>query len=225
MIEYKLIRSARISIGAYIRKGVVEVRAPFFYSADEIDEFVASKQEWISHNLAESKEQEIKRNNFSLTYGSEITYRGSVYTISGELNRKSGFVDTSLYVPPNLSPEQIRLHCINLLKMHAEVLFEKIACECVGKMLVLPSDFNISNATRSWGRCSSKKSIRISWLLIMADDDLIEYVIVHELAHLIEFNHSAQFWTIVEHYIPDYKNRKARLRLLQEKLMFENWDA
>ena len=57
----------------------------------------------------------------------------------------------------------------------------------------------------------------------MADDGVIEYIIVHELAHLIELNHSVRFWAIVEHFIPDYKARRARLHALQSELSYEDW--
>ena len=58
----------------------------------------------------------------------------------------------------------------------------------------------------------------------MADDDVIDYVVVHELAHLMEMNHSQAFWDIVGSIIPDFKERKKRLRELQNRLGGENWD-
>ena len=58
----------------------------------------------------------------------------------------------------------------------------------------------------------------------MADDSVIDYVVVHELAHLSEMNHSARFWAIVESVLPDYRERKKQLRALQERLAGENWE-
>ena len=57
----------------------------------------------------------------------------------------------------------------------------------------------------------------------MADDDVIDYVVVHELAHLTEMNHSQRFWAIVRGVLPDYHQRQARLKELQCRLAGEDW--
>ena len=58
----------------------------------------------------------------------------------------------------------------------------------------------------------------------MADEDVIDYVVVHELAHIKEMNHSARFWAIVAGILPDYKDRHLRLKALQKRLCAENWE-
>ena len=65
-------------------------------------------------------------------------------------------------------------------------------------MGVKPSQLKLSNAKKRWGSCSGKRSINLNWRLIMLEDQLIDYVVVHELAHLIELNHSLGFWGVVE---------------------------
>ena len=91
-------------------------------------------------------------------------------------------------------------------------------------MLVLPNTIKITNARKRWGSCSSDGNINISWRLIMASDTIIDYILVHELSHLVEMNHSARFWSVVESVLPDYKKRRAELRAFQNKLTYENWD-
>ena len=58
----------------------------------------------------------------------------------------------------------------------------------------------------------------------MADNDAIDYVVVHELAHTKEHNHSAKFWAVVTSILPDYKQRQAKLKELQKRLVNEDWD-
>ena len=205
------------------RNGNLEVRAPFFSQKTDIDKFVASKENWIAKHLAKANERETRRNSFSLTYGDNITYRGNRYTITEKQDGKGSFRDGRFYIQPNLPAWKIKEYCIDMYKTHAETLFYDIAREYAGRMQVLPTGVKISNARTRWGSCSAKKSINISWRLIMADDDAIEYLIVHELAHLIEHNHSARFWAIVGSYIPDYRERKKKLKALSIKLSYENW--
>lgn len=71
---------------------------------------------------------------------------------------------------------------------------------------------NITAAKKRFGSCSSKGSISFSYLLMLYPEAAREYVIVHELAHRTEMNHSPRFYAIVEKYMPDYKERRALLK-------------
>ena len=63
-----------------------------------------------------------------------------------------------------------------------------------------------------WGSCSSKGNLNFNWTLVLLDPELLDYVVVHELAHRREMNHSAAFWKVVEAELPDYWERRARLK-------------
>lgn len=69
----------------------------------------------------------------------------------------------------------------------------------------------IGNQKTRWGSCSSTGNIRLNWRLVMAAPDLAEYVVVHELAHMLVMNHSPQFWAVVARHIPDHRERRKRL--------------
>ena len=88
-------------------------------------------------------------------------------------------------------------------------------------MGVEPSGLKINGARVTLSSCSSKGVLNFSWRLIAADDDVIDYVVVHELAHIIEKNHSLRFWRIVEDVLPDYEMRKKGLRVLRQRLALE----
>lgn len=70
----------------------------------------------------------------------------------------------------------------------------------------------IKSMVSRWGSCSSKRNLNFSCLLALCPSEVLDYVVVHELCHLIEFNHSARFWREVERILPDCKSRRAWLR-------------
>lgn len=79
-------------------------------------------------------------------------------------------------------------------------------------MNVDPKGVKITSAQKRFGSCSSRGTLCFSFNLMQYPDEAIDYVVVHELAHLVELNHSKKFWSIVEKYMPDYKERRAMLK-------------
>jgi predicted metal-dependent hydrolase len=223
MREYTLIRSKRKSLAIYIRNGIVEARAPFKYPKVEIDKFVASKESWIAGKLALAQERMEQKESFVLNYGDELLYRGAGYPIAAKPVSQAGFENGRFYIPPNLETAQIKAVCINLYRHLATIHVTDRTLKYAKQMNLAPAAIKINNAKTRWGSCSSKGSINFSWRLIMADDSVIDYVVVHELAHLMEMNHSPKFWTIVADVMPDYKRRQVQLKELQNKLATEDW--
>jgi predicted metal-dependent hydrolase len=70
----------------------------------------------------------------------------------------------------------------------------------------------IRKQTTRWGSCSSKKNLNFNYKLLFLPIELVDYIVVHELCHLIEMNHSKKFWKLVENIIPDYKDRRKKLK-------------
>jgi len=70
----------------------------------------------------------------------------------------------------------------------------------------------ITNARKRWGSCSVKGNLNFTWRLIMAPLQVIDYVVVHELVHIKEKNHSKNFWNHVSSYLPDYKQKRKELK-------------
>ena len=223
-MEYILIRSRRKTAALYIRDGGVEVRAPLRLPKRDIDRFVDSKSKWIADKLALSQERAERRENFMLTYGSSILYRGEQYYIMAKSGKRAGFDGKYFYVPPGLAPDLIKAACVRVYRILARRVLTDRTLALARQMRVSPAAVRITGARTRWGSCSTKKNINYSWKLIMAEDNVIDYVIVHELAHLTEMNHSMRFWKIVEGALPDYAVRRARLRELQRRLAREVWD-
>ena len=223
MISYTLTRSKRKTIAIYIRGGALEVRAPMRCSKAAIDSFVASKEAWITDKLAASQKHAAQKQAFELNYGDAIAFRGALYPIVAKNGNRVGFDGQAFYLPPELDPEQIKNACIKVYRRLAKLhLAERVAAYS-DQMGVAPAGIKINGAKTRWGSCSSKRSINFSWRLVMAADHVIDYVVVHELAHLTHMNHSKKFWATVESVLPDYRERKAGLAQLQKRLTTEDW--
>ena len=189
----------------------------------EIDRFVASKEKWIAEKLAQSCARLEQRQSFALNYGDLIVYRGNKYPIIAQEGRRIGFNGDHFFMPPNLSSEQVMDCCIQIYRMLAKHDLTSKTLFYAEQMHVSPAAIKVSGAKTRWGSCSAQKNLNFSWRLIMADDEVIDYVVIHELAHLREMNHSQQFWAIVQKMLPDYKQRRAQLKALQKRLSVESW--
>lgn len=86
------------------------------------------------------------------------------------------------------------------------------------RMGVKASRVQFRDMRRKWGSCSSKGTVTLNARLTWLDADLAEYIVCHELAHLIELNHSKKFWAIVEQHMPDYRARLNELRRTEKTL-------
>lgn len=224
-MEYNLIRAKRKTAAIYIRpNGTVEVRAPLKVPKAEIDRLLLSKEPWINEKLLLVQEQMEKKAAFILDYGDFVLVRGHEYPIAAKAGNRVGFDGRRFFMPPGLDSMQIKAACIQIYKLEAEQFLTGRTLDFAAKMGVTPSNIKISSAKTRWGSCSAGKSINYAWRLLMAEDDVIDYVVVHELSHLMEMNHSSQFWTIVKKVLPDYKSRQQQLITLQQKLRTEDWE-
>ncbi len=224
MVEYTLVRSKRKTAVIYVRGNGVEVRAPLKLPKREIDRFVLSKEKWIEKRLLQAAERSESKSAFSLNYGGKIIIQGREYPIIPQDGSRIEFDGEAVYLPPGLTPEQIKYACVNLYRGLAKMHLLKSVTYFSKIMNVSPSDVKVNGAKKRWGSCSAKKSINFSWRLIMANESVIDYVVVHELAHLTEMNHSARFWSVVSRAMPDYQERRNQLRDFQRRLNMENWD-
>ena len=109
------------------------------------------------------------------------------------------------------------------LRAQAKEILPQKAAYYAKLMGVSPSQVKVTGARTRWGSCSGRGNLNFSWRLMLADDTEIDYVVVHELAHLREMNHSPRFWAVVEAALPDYKQRRLRLKRLQAALVEQGY--
>ena len=204
--KYKLIRNQRKTIGIYIKQGAVEVRAPYLTPLSQIEAFVEKHREWIDKHMAQDQDKS------PLDYGAFIPVLGNKYEIRATSKQMSFFEDSVCYVPQGLSEEEIKASCIVLYRELAKRLITQSVEYYSKQMSLYPSAVKINGARTRWGSCSSKKSLNFSWRLMMTDMGCLNYVVIHELAHLQEMNHGPKFWRIVAQTMPNYRDAERRLK-------------
>lgn len=103
-------------------------------------------------------------------------------------------------------------------RRQAKACFQQKCGHFAMLMGLCPGEIKINGAKTRWGSCNRKGDINFTYRLLFAPEKLIDYVVVHELAHLKEMNHSGRFWAIVEATLPDYKERRKRLREFERQV-------
>ncbi len=225
-IEYKIQRKPRkktlcISIGA---DNQVLVKANNSISEKAILAFIEDKQSWIHKTLRFNQNVRTPFIPKQFIDGENFLILGRQCCLSVE---KSSFAQIDLQeqqlkacIPEGFinSPDYIKNKMINWYKCSAyEVIFKRVN---IYKSLlkVNVKEIMIRNLKRAWANCSSRGIVTFSWRLLMAPIEIIDYVVVHELAHLIHPNHSLKFWQTVETIKPDYKKAKAWLKINENSL-------
>ena len=225
MLQYTLVRSRRKTVAIHITgDALAEVRAPLKMPARDIDAFVASKEGWILRHQALREQRNREKAAFALAYGDTLPLCGAIVFLRAREGDRAGYDGECFFLPPGLQQAALKEEVILIYKAAAKHIITQKADGYAREMGVRPERVRINSAKTRWGSCSGKRSLNFSWRLAMADEDVIDYVVVHELAHIREMNHSPRFWAVVEEVLPDYRQRKRKLKALQSKLSREDWD-
>ena len=227
MMEYDVVRSNRRTISLEITpEGRVLVRAPRNCARSYIDRFVQEKSHWIQVHQARVLEAQACRNGFRLQDGDSMMFCGSPYrVILTEQRRLSLDLEQKTLTLPDLPVDQLVPGVQRIYKRAGLPWIEQRLAHWAERMQITYGRVTISSAVRRWGSCSSKGDIHISWLLLFAPEKAMDYVLIHELCHRVEFNHSRAFWALVGRYMPDYPAQKQTLRQLYQQLSCQGWIA
>ncbi len=210
----KLSRNIRINIS---HDGEVIVTCPKYIPERFAHAFVEEKKDWI---LSRVKCQRSNVNFVNLTHGSEIPYLGEklkLYIIEKPIQNAKATVssnDLLLKVPTGKSQDQKLIK--NTIIKEFKKKFREIVTESVEEYNKFYNfQYNriaIKDNRSNWGSCSTKRNLNFNWKLILAPLEILDYVVIHELCHLKEHNHSENFWGLVSQKIPDYKKKRKWLK-------------
>ena len=206
-----------------VKDGLVEVRAPFKIEQKEIDSFILQKNSWINKKLSLQKSiKKPTRKKFKNEENFQFLGKNLKLKITISENKKSYIDDKFIYLVLKNNKENFKEKIKEKLEIFfretAKDIFKNKTLDEAEKIRVTPKKIIVRSYKRRWGSCSYKKDISYNWKLIMAPEKIIHYVVIHELCHLIHFNHSKDFWKSVGKILPDYKSSKEWLKLNQHLL-------
>ena len=207
-MDYIIIRKNIKNAYIQIKDGLFYVRVPKRMLEKDIDKLVKEREKWIKKHLEEQKKKEESENQYIELLGQKYdiniinSNRDCIEIANGKAN---------IYIKENTKEKREKL-IKNLYKKCALKQYTIITQKMMELTGLSPDSWKISDIHSAWGSCSSKRNITLSLNLIKKREELIEYVVLHELCHLKHMNHSKEFWSLVEKYMPNYKECRRELK-------------
>ena len=215
-IEYTLVRSRRKTASIYIeRNGKVSVLVPEKLTTRQIENLLEGKRRWIYKNLAEWKDLNARKVHRDYVNGEGFLYLGRSYRLK---------LVSELDVPLMLKDGYFCLQATNGSIPDADAAFKEFyrqkgvaripprVAYFQAKMDVEPRSIKVLDLKHHWASCTPGGNLNFHWKCMMAPLTVIDYIVVHELAHLLYPNHTAAFWNQVDKVMPDFQERKDWLR-------------
>ena len=186
-----------------------------------IEAFVFSKSSWLIKHLKVQKAQNEKR---LLKTGNNVYYQGEAIVLECQEVTSSKaqleFLENKFIIsmPKASRQEELEILFDNFYKEEAIKQIKPLLDKWSKIMDLKPSTVGFRKAKRRWGSCSSQNALSFNYYLMKLPLHLVEYVVVHELAHIKEKNHSSNFWAVLEEFLPEYKALVVDLREFERVL-------
>lgn len=223
VLGFRFVRSARRTLAIYVnRDGSVLVRAPQRAPFAEVCVFLMERWEWLQHHRGRFLREPPPR-TLRFCDGEPILHLGEELLLRVQDAPRTRALrvgdELHLAVPPHAEEDNSGVVAAVEAWQRREALrlFPARLAHCHGLMseLNLPApQLRVRKMRSRWGSCSRAAIITLNLELIRTPLECIDYVITHELCHLVEFNHSPRFYDLQARFIPDWKERKRRLELI-----------
>ena len=220
-IAYAFQRVKRKTIGMSVGADGLEVRAPRWATVASVEAVLHEKSTWILRKLQESQDRQKQMRHTIIEWrdGATLPFLGEQWVVRLDPEHQSPTTDAEGVTPKTLrialslhaQPGQIRDAVQAWLMQQAKLNFTQRLDHFAPQLGVTWKRLSLSNASSRWGTASADGSIRLNWRLIHFKQDVIDYVVAHELSHLRVMNHSPQFWETVGSLVPDYQQRRHEL--------------
>ena len=185
------------------------VSAPWRSSERRIAGVIRDAEAWVLRKL--DVWSAFPARNQSWTEGDGVKYLGRDLSLHLKADTIATLVtlqdENRLHValPDPTRKDSIKIAVVKWYRRHAQTNFSARVGELAPRLNVAAPRLFLSSARTRWGSCNAKREVRLNWRLIQATQPTIDYVVVHELAHLIEMNHSRRFWKLVASVCPHYR--------------------
>ncbi|MFM1897634.1 MAG: hypothetical protein RLZZ385_2708 [Pseudomonadota bacterium] len=202
-------RSRRKTLAVHVHHGRIEVRAPYFTSQREIARFLDQHRQWIAERLQQESERE--REALRIEPGRILFYQARELTLCFEEHPVRDIrIEARRFVicGPSLTTARARAQLEAFLIRQAKACLPERARALathlgVGDKL---KSVKLRKTKSKWGHCTSNGIIQFNWLIMLAPPAIIDYMIAHEVCHLVHMNHSRRFWQLVESVCPDSRH-------------------
>jgi len=221
-ITYTVIRSPKRNTTSIIIRddNQVEVRAPKRIPTVQIEAFVQQKSAWIRKKLHFNRAVRTPFQAKSFQQGEAFQFRGKAYTLELQQGRRhvqiyaGGLIPNKLIVThPAATADTTRKQITAWYRQQAEAHFTDRCSSIATRIGKSPCSVGVKAYKSRWGTCFHDGRIYFNWRLIMAPDDIIDYVVTHELCHLIHPNHSTAYWSLVRAHKPYYQQAAQWLKI------------
>ena len=214
ILKPEIIRTKRKTITLQIQEnGSLVVRAPFSADDEYIRNLIHKRRKWVEEKRRLVLERRRQRPEKKFVDGEGFLFLGRVHRLR-IVNHDAlplTFDNKELLISRS-SLRNAREVLMNWYRKKAGEIIRERVDHYASLTGAEYRKIRITRARRRWGSCSSLGNLNFSWSLVMAPLDIIDYVVVHEITHLTQKNHSKDFWKKVESFIPDHKKRRAWLR-------------
>ncbi len=220
-LHYELVKSRKRkkTISLEVRRnGAVVVQAPQRTSRREIEGFIKAKERWLKERLREQRERERECAEKTFAAGETFLFLGEAYPLAvPDARSRNGqepplsFTGSRFILRSGCAAEGKILFTAWYKERARDLIARRLRYFCP-RLWCFPRSVHLSNARCRWGSCTADDRIYLSWRIVMAPPAVVDYVILHELLHMKEKNHSRRFWNLLEAVLPDYRTQRAWLR-------------
>jgi predicted metal-dependent hydrolase len=217
-VSYTLRRSlkARLIWLSIRRNTGLIVTVPLRYSLKYLPDYLAANSRWILKNLARYCQEPVLPNQVQKINENTVSYLGKCLKVMHKRKLEEGntvkLQQNTLVVAMGPTASNIPSNELQQwLKQQASELINAKARQYSQQMGTYYNRIVIRDQKSRWGSCSCRKNLNFNWRLIMAPEPVLDYVIIHELCHLLEMSHSRSFWSLVSKYCPQWQEHRSWL--------------